>query len=350
MNQITQRQLASQLTTRKWQSHGFTLVELLVVVAIVGVLVALLLPAVQSAREAARRGSCLNNLRQLGIAMQNYDSAWNGFPAGAAARPAPNSPGTPWTFYRWSALAAITPYMENSDAYHSLNFDYPLYTASLSVSPQNREAVKLVIGEFLCPSDIERQVTPDFGPTNYAVCTGTGLGPGNSNDHGSPFDTDGLFAINSHTRAADIGDGLSKTALMSESTLGQPRQSEHDPQVEYKFITTAPLTPERCQQSNSWNVTHPRGFAWVNGEFRCALYNHYQTPNSEEPDCMGVLFGGSLQRIFTPYGWRAARSWHPGGANLLLADGAVRFTENSIDATVWQAFSTIAGEEAVSPF
>jgi prepilin-type processing-associated H-X9-DG protein len=92
-------------------------------------------------------------------------------------------------------------------------------------------------------------------------------------------------------------------------------------------------------------MSDPRGFAWVNGEFRCAMYNHYMTPNSVTFDCMGVQLGGGVQLQFTPYGWRAARSWHPGGVNVAMADGSERFVGNEIDPAVWSMMSTIAGSE-----
>jgi len=107
----------------------------------------------------------------------------------------------------------------------------------------------------------------------------------------------------------------------------------------------APLTDSLCAQANQWNYTDPRGFAWVNGEFRCALYNHYMTPNSATFDCMGVLGSGDIQVRLAPYGWRAARSNHPGGVNVAMADGSGRFFGNEVDATVWKMLSTIAGAE-----
>lgn len=327
--------------------RGFTLVELLVVVAIIGTLVALLLPAVQSARETARRTSCVNRLKQLGIAAHNHIGAKRSLPAGAVARERPGSPGTPWTFYRWSALASLTPYLENSVLQDALDLDQPLYDSSFGVSIDNRAAVRIVAPDFLCPSDTETRVSEAFGPTNYAVCTGRGEGdPSIDGDNGSPLNTEGIFSVNSATRTAEVRDGLSKTALASESLLGQPREgTPHDPQTEYQFVTSAPLREASCRDSQSWNFTDPRGFSWANGEYRCALYNHHATPNSAQADCLGVRIGGSVEVLFTPYGWRAARSWHPGGVNVLLADGGVRFTAETIDLRTWQALSTIAGGE-----
>ena len=327
--------------------QGFTLIELLVVIGIVGTLVALLLPAVQSAREAARRSSCTNRLRQLGVAMQNYVSAHHAFPSGAVAKQNPTDPNTPHTFYRWSALAAVTPYLENRIAHEAFDFNQPLYNANFSVTAANVEAVRQVLPDFLCPSDQGRRVSERFGPTNYAVCTGIGLGdPGTPYDDGSPFATDGLFAVNSAIRPGQVTDGLSKTALASESTLGVPSDSEpHDPQTEYKLVLL-PLSEARCAGRASWNITEPRGFSWANGEFRCALYNHYRTPNAPQPDCLAAALGGPPDIIYSAYGWRAARSHHPGGIQLLLADGSLRSIGNGVDNAIWQATATIATGES----
>jgi len=319
---------------------GFSLVELLIVIAIIGILIGLLIPAVQASRATAARNSCANNLRQLGLATHNHEAALRYFPAGSVAKEYPAQPYAPWTLYRWSALAELTPYLENTAAYNALDLSVPLYgSTSLAVLPENREAVKIVVAEFLCPSDVQRPVSEDFAPTNYAVCTGSGAGGG------TPRNTDGLFYINSQTRPAQITDGLSKTALASESLLGQPQTGEHDPQVEYKFAFSAPISEALCASTAQWNVTDPRGFAWVNGEYRCGLYNHRETPNSPVPDCMGVQIGGGVRFLYTPYGWRAARSNHPGGVNLLLADGSLRFTSDEVDLVVWKDLSTIAGGE-----
>lgn len=332
---------------KKDRLRGFTLVELLVVVAIVGALVALLLPAVQSARETARRSSCVNRLKQLGLAMHNHLAAHQTLPAGAVYRENPTSPNLPHMLYRWSALAAVTPYLDNATAYDALNLDTPLYQGlSGAVTPENAEAVKRVLVDFLCPSDQAAPVSPDFGPTNYAVSVGVGLGETEETfDDGSPFAADGLFAVNSAVRPGQVTDGLSKTILASESTLGVPSEAEpHDPRFEYRMVLF-PLSEERCSAPSQWNVNDPRGFAWVNGEFRCGMYNHYRTPNAAEADCLSAPLGGPPATIYSPYGWRAARSVHPGGVNALSADGAVRFVIDGVDPAAWRAAATISGGE-----
>jgi type II secretory pathway pseudopilin PulG len=326
--------------SRSWAA--FSLVELLVVIAIIGTLVALLIPAIQASRGAASRTSCANNLRQVGLAAQNYLSAKGHFPSGSVAKEFPAQPFIAWTLYRWSGLAQLLPYLENGAAYGALDLSVPLYGANFKVRPENVEAVKYLVVEFLCPADISRAVSSEFGPTNYAMNAGSGAGGG------TPRNTDGVFYMNSQVAPAKITDGMSKTALASESRLGQPQDgSFHDPQTEYKFAFGSPISDTICNAANQWNMSDPRGFAWVNGEFRCALYNHYYLPNSSTPDCMGVQLGGGVQVQFTPYGWRTARSAHSGGVNLIYADSSLQFISDAVDMEVWKAMSTIAGNEVV---
>jgi prepilin-type processing-associated H-X9-DG protein len=236
----------------------------------------------------------------------------------------------------------LTPYMENTAVYDALDLSAPLYTSSLGVNPKNAAVVKTRVAEFICPSDEQRILSPDFAPTSYAACAGSGA------EGGTPQNTDGICYSNSQVKTGRITDGASKTALFSESILGIPQKANHDPQTEYKFSFLAPLSDELCGGATQWNVSDPRGFAWVNGEFRCALYNHATTPNSTTPDCVGVLIAGPPQTRYMPYGWRTARSRHPGGVNVCQADGSLHFVRDDIDLAIWQALSTIAGGEAIS--
>ena len=214
-----------------------------------------------------------------------------------------------------------------------LDFNVPLYKGvSAEVPAVNAEGVKLMISVFLCPSDHGQRVNQAFGPTNYAACAGSGA------NGGSPINADGVFFVNSRTRMNKITDGTSHTAMFSESLLGNPDGSplQRDVQLDYKFTLSAPLTDDRCANTSQWNLQNGRGFAWVSGEMRCALYNHYYRPNEPTPDCMGSSFG-DVNSDFHPLRLARARSKHGGGVNLLLADGAVRFVEDGVDGSLWQA-------------
>src|SRR5690348_5816655 len=137
------------------RSAAFTLVELLVEIAIIGVLVALLLPAVQAAREAANRMSCGNNLKQLGVATHNFEGTYKKLPVGSESHAMPGVPAWPHNFYRWSVLAHLTPFLEQTNAYNSLDLTQPLFAPpAFGISPQNQTAVQLIVPTFLCPSDV----------------------------------------------------------------------------------------------------------------------------------------------------------------------------------------------------
>ena len=328
------------MRTKRCRHFGFTLVELLVVIAIIGVLVSLLLPAVQAARAAAKKMECVNNLKQIVLACHGYELVHLSLPSGAISKPNPNAPTTtPHTFYRWSALAMITPHLEQSTVHQQLDLTVPLYGPNLQVTAENQYAVGLNVPTYTCPADRSERVSEGFGPTSYAACTGAG------EDGGSPFTTTGAFFINSGVRNADLVDGASNTALFSESTLGAGPENLSDAQLVdhrtmYAFVFAAPLTESACGAALQWNVTNPRGFSWANGEYRTTLYNHARGPNSPVIDCIASRLTGDLGVRFAAYGWRSARSLHAQGVNLALADGSVRFVNDSIAITTWQAYST----------
>lgn len=339
--------------------RGFTLVELLVVIAIIGVLVALLLPAVQAAREAARRMSCQNNLKQIGLAVHNHESALQRLPTGSESRPFPGAPTHPYNFYRWSTLAHLTPYLEQTNVYNTVDLDTPLYPPTYQITPQNAIAASTIVPLFLCPSDQQQPVSRftdsngteyNWGPTNYAGNAGSGI------DGGTGYKTDGVFFINSKIRFADITDGTTNTVMFSESILGQGPEVSTDASAmkfttDYKYAGTAPLTDSACASATLFNQSNRRGFSWVNGEYRCTMYNHYYTPNQKIFDCLGVNFSPDLNELYSGVGWRAARSFHAGGiVNVTLVDGSVRTVTSSIDPLVWRALSTRRGGETVGDY
>jgi hypothetical protein len=248
-------------------------------------------------------------------------------------------------------LAHLAPFYELETLLRGLDLSVPLYVGLTAdaIAPQNKPIVKLTVPLFLCPSDAGRAVSDSFGPTNYAGCTGSGAGGG------TPFETDGLFGINSRTRPRDIVDGLSRTVAYSESLLGAGQRATTnragiDVQTGYGFTFTAPLDEGPCSRPFYYNFTDLRGFSWANGEYRTTLYNHTRVPNSPVLDCLAALMSTpDLARMYAGYGWRAARSRHPSGVNVVKADGSGQFVGDSVDPAVWKALATRAGGEALAP-
>ena len=342
------------------RNHGFTLIELLVVIAIIAVLIALLLPAVQSAREAARRMQCVNNLKQIGLALHNYHSALGSFPSAGIIAPmtnywvccatGPNMPTWPG-HYRYSTLVQILPYVEQGVGFNAMNFNVPLYDVNGDDMPQNTTVYIVQIKTYLCPSDVRDHVLPDQAPSNYASCTGDGL-PGGFGLPASYGNPDGPLYLNSATTMANFLDGSSNTALFGESIIGNnsnappPANAPNPQEVEVQLpsgisvfsdtFVYNPLDPVAC--ANSTTYRWDRQTNWIEGDYRHTLYDHYLPPNIATYDCLR----GPL------HGWRTARSRHPGGVNILFADGSVRFIKNSISLPTWRALGTCAGGEVIS--
>ncbi|MCL4204161.1 MAG: DUF1559 domain-containing protein [Pirellulaceae bacterium] len=327
--------------------RGFTLVELLVVIAIIGILVALLLPAIQMAREAARRAQCTNNLKQIGIALHNFHDAKGQFPAGQPHKVVPAFPSVGSFLYRWSAHAMITPYMEQYNLYNDLNFEVPLYTFSgpnsgpgYDVHPDNLEPVSRLVKPFLCPSDWHQVIDTGYGPANYSACWGSGMPPWTVY---TTSQTNGIFHDDSKTRFADVTDGTSHTAMFSESTLARPgsgttltASNMSDVMVGLPSGSVPALTETLCSTLGS-SVNTFRNSRWVDGWPTRTGYDHRLAPNSPVPDCSRVAPVREL--------WKAARSRHPGGVNLLLCDGSVRFVGNTIELDTWRALGSRDGGE-----
>jgi len=326
------------------QRRAFTLIELLVVIAIIAILIGLLLPAVQKVRAAAARMSCSNNLKQIGLAMHNYESSNHCFPTGYWRKTWALDTTNPKGHFRWSALAQLTPYLEQTSVYNALDLSVPLYGGGTVQPqaipfPQNRPALAAVVKGFLCPADEFRIVKADQGPSNYVACSG-------SNASGDALTGDGIFYgvdldvnRNAGVRIASIADGTSNTIAFSESLLGAggtAPASSTDIRVYYLQVTA--LSQANCDASTT--LVTDRGALWADGAYNCGLYNNVRPPNSPLMDCV---------QHSNP-AWKAARSRHSGGVNVLLADGAVRFITDGIDPTTWRGMGTRAGGETLGDF
>ncbi len=326
--------------------RGFTLIELLVVIAIIAVLIALLLPAVQAAREAARRAQCVNNLKQIGVALHNYHASFGSFPVGFLYPTRPVPATTSVLQYRWSALAQMMPFLEQASLSNSINFNLPLATkpagggsAFWPFTIQNTTAMATRVAIFLCPSDGAPPPSSNSGPTNYTFCTGDGSNGGDATS------ANGSFILGPAISIANILDGTSQTVAASEQWLGlagpyslAPGNPAPAPLPRaFSRLAAPPLTDLACASApDGWLLN--KGSGWWDGNYLNTLYNHYLTPNSTRLDCV----------TYHNPGWKAARSLHPGGVDVLFGDGHVRFLKDAINPTVWRGLGTRAGGEVVS--
>jgi prepilin-type N-terminal cleavage/methylation domain-containing protein len=330
---------------------GFTLVELLVVIAIIGVLVALLLPAVQAARGAARRISCQNNLKQLGLAIQNYESALTVYPSstivfgGSTAQP-------------WSGQSLLLPYVEAGNIQGQINYSVGYHHPdNKALFPPNGVAT-LRVPVLQCASEINDRArldasgVPEHYPLNYGFNVGQYLifNPVTRQDGG------GAFAPNGRINPASILDGLSNTLGMAEVKGFNPRF--HD-------VTSMPATPPASPAAVSGAYTTGGGWSPASGhtEWVCgrAIHGGFTTqfpPNTKVPHVEGGITydidvtssreGRSTTDI--TYGVITARSYHPGIVNVVLMDGSTRSIAENIDLVVWRALGTRAGGDIVSNY
>lgn len=336
---------------------AFTLVELLVVIAIIGILVALLLPAVQAAREAARRTQCTNHLKQIGLALHNYSDTHKSLPFGKG----PSYPGAAG-YARWSTHALILPFMEQRPLHDNLNFSYAPATPGMggvinfmpayaNANGINDVVSRTHIPTFICPSDVSI-TNPNWpGQNNYAgnqggwLCDRSDAPPGPGDIAPGELQTGVLYYL-SRIRFADVLDGTSNTMMFSERLRGN---GTPDPKTDLFVMTnqtSLQATYDTCMATNTATavpLTSKWGWSWTMGENCCTLYNHVATPNSIS--CAGIPFPGTMTNMAMQV---SASSRHPGGVNATMVDGSVRFTTSSIDLLTWRALGTRSGGEAVS--
>jgi prepilin-type N-terminal cleavage/methylation domain-containing protein/prepilin-type processing-associated H-X9-DG protein len=352
--------------------RGFTLIELLVVIAIIAVLIALLLPAVQSAREAARRAQCVNNLKQLGLAVHNYVSQVGSFPASLVPNTTALDPGGAWLDYA-SWAAAILPHLEQGPLYSSLNFSLPMDHAA------NANTAGIVqLATLLCPSEsITQRPSNFFGTLNYASNFG---GPGPirqwtgilvpASYQNDPFTT-WINGNNAYFGFASVTDGTSNTAMFSEKLIGLAsdadvlRNSKDAIRSEFTASVDLPtstldtgnmqLALQFVQACNRIPGTQPDTTGASNGPGWCWLfswpeystsesYNHFMTPNTLSctyPSDPWPGWGGVYAAV-------SASSNHPGGVNVGMGDGSVRFVKNSVNLQTWWALGSRNLGEVIS--
>ena len=313
---------------RGFHPRAFTLVELLVVIAIIATLIGLLLPAVQSAREAARRTTCQNRLKQLGLAMLTCESATKAFPPGARTRSdwsiannSITSPGGAADHGVWSWGALTMPYMEMQ----------PEYDQTVAISPDMQVAIddaakrpilQRRLDAFRCPSDPGPNLNETRTMRNGHQITAANYVAWNSGSRGwlkgetdseSNPDRRGIFCINARTRCKDITDGTSKTFLLGERTIAT--------------FTAIDGSPLRCTGA----LAH--GIRWN----QQSIDNLANNPNRGQSNAMGLGRGGLnsvMQVNNTPFCALGAFSFHSGGSQFTFADGSVRFLSEAIDQNV----------------
>ena len=321
--------------------RGFTLVELLVVIAIIAILVALLLPAVQAAREAARRTQCTNNLKQLGLSVLNFENHESRLPVGNMGWHHPTGqPSNAWMGF--TAFQQILPYIEQQAVYDQIDwFNFP------GCCPW-AQMHDIQIPGYQCPSDDTkgRSLWFFWGPayfarSNYVMSFGSDRYSPESRQpqNGScrtkgacDHDNDGAFREGESRKLRSFVDGTSQTVMMSELVAG------------------------RCDSQPECGVFDLRG-CWAEPFMGPSAYTHRLTPNSAAPDssgyCPSTYINDPIQPCTAVSGsdqtwYVAARSLHPGGVNAVYVDGHVSFHDDGIDHFLWKALSTIAGEEVLS--
>jgi prepilin-type processing-associated H-X9-DG protein/prepilin-type N-terminal cleavage/methylation domain-containing protein len=304
---------------------GFTLIELLVVIAIIAVLIGLLLPAVQSAREAARRVQCANNLKQIGLAMHNYHLSVDVFPPGYVSSTNDGTLGGVEIGPGWGWGTMILPQLEQRPLFSAINFSVQIIAPSSDTIRQSSLSV------FLCPSSTGNSgpvVLFPFGSTSGAMPVVNDLSPGQYVASAGQFDpgdsaanNNGLFYRNSRIGERDVSDGLSQTLMVGERSRNVADATWVGAIPATQGCTNLNWPIRDCEPANVMVLAHTGPSpvqAWVD------------VPN----------YKGAGADDF----W----SLHPGGCNFLFCDGSVRFVKETVNPRVFTALSTRAGGEALS--
>jgi type II secretory pathway pseudopilin PulG len=332
---------------------GFTLIELLVIVALISALIGLLLPAVQSAREAARRASCANNLKQIGLALQNYHAQYNAFPFQSIwfhrdlqALPPPCCSNCRDVYF--SAQVRLSPFLEQAALFNNLNISLERCPElGYDLNPANTTALNTRLSVLLCPSD--GLISSSVGyPTSYRG--NVGVGPTSATTSEAPDSGNGFFPYQARFSAAQVTDGLSNTVAFSERSIGTGGVGPGSPSRDFGNILlvgrgadlTADFALAACRiasASPQFPYLTNGGYRWYRASRDDAYYTHAQEPNGSIPDCLtGSTFEGGVA---------TTRSLHHGGVNALMGDSSTRFVTESIQRNVWRALGTRNGRELV---
>jgi prepilin-type N-terminal cleavage/methylation domain-containing protein/prepilin-type processing-associated H-X9-DG protein len=302
-------------------NRGFTLIELLVVIAIIGVLIALLLPAVQAAREAARRAQCSNNLKQIGLAMHNYHDRHDTFPPGYITLTQTSQPNSPETGPGWGWGTMILDDLEQKPLYDAVNFGLQI------THPASRTARTATLASFLCPSDpigarpvsladaSGNVLVSDLAPGQYVASAGQW------EIEEFPARNNGLFYRNSRVGLRDITDGSSQTLMVGERSRNLADATR---------VGVVPFA--RVCTNPSWRVQ--------DCETACVMILGHTGPSPNQQWVDVPNYKGAGADDF----W----SLHPGGCNFAFADGSVRFVKETINPHVFSFLSTRSGGEVVS--